>query len=442
MTETIYALASGKGRAGVAIIRISGPDTQAITEALTGQPIPPARLARRAWIKDPESGALLDDGLVLWFGAPASYTGEDLVELHIHGGTAVRNAVFAAIQKLGRARMAEAGEFTRRAFQNGKMDLTEAEGLIDLIDAETEAQRLQALQQSRGALGTIYMGWADRLTRILAYYEAEIDFADEDLPEDLGQKTRPQLDAICSEIRNHLDDNRRGERLREGVHIAIIGPPNAGKSSLLNLLAQREAAIVSDIAGTTRDVVEVHLDLRGYPVIVSDTAGLRETNDVIEQEGVRRALARAEEADLIILVVDVSKPDEAKATLDEFGNRADLIILNKADQTAEIDDGFLGDNRYTVSVRTGNGIGALLSSVGEMVEHRFGLKEAPAITRQRHREALQDCLAHIERSYSAYEVVLAAEDLRLAVRSLGRITGRVDVEDLLDVIFKDFCIGK
>lgn len=442
MTETIYALASGKGRAGVAIIRISGPETKAVTEALSGQPVPPARLAKRAWIRDPETQALLDDGLILWFAAPASYTGEDLVELHIHGGTAVRNAVFDAIRKLGKARMAEPGEFTRRAFQNGKMDLTEAEGLIDLIDAETEAQRLQALQQSRGALGTIYMGWADRLTRILAYYEAEIDFADEDLPEDLGQKTRPQLDEICVEIRSHLDDNRRGERLREGVHIAIIGPPNAGKSSLLNLLAQREAAIVSDIAGTTRDVVEVHLDLRGYPVIVSDTAGLRETDDVIEQEGVRRALARAEEADLIILVVDVSKPEEASATLDEFGKKADLVILNKADQTNKVDDGFLGDGRFAVSVKSGDGIGALLSSVGEMVESRFGLKEAPAITRQRHREALQECLGHIERSFDAYEVVLAAEDLRLAVRALGRITGRVDVEDLLDVIFKDFCIGK
>lgn len=442
MTETIYALASGKGRAGVAIIRISGPETRAVTEALIGDDIPPARLAKRVWIRDPEDGSLLDDGLVLWFAAPASYTGEDLVELHIHGGTAVRNAVFGAIRKLGRARMAEAGEFTRRAFQNGKMDLTEAEGLIDLIDAETEAQRLQALEQSRGALGTIYMGWADRLTRILAYYEAEIDFADEDLPEDIGQKTRPQIEEICREIREHLDDNRRGERLREGVHIAIIGPPNAGKSSLLNLLAQREAAIVSDIAGTTRDVVEVHLDLRGYPVIVSDTAGLRETDDVIEQEGVRRALARAEEADLIILVVDVSREAEAKTTLDEFGSKADLIILNKADQSEKIDPSLLSDGRYTVSVKDGKGIGILLTSVGEMVESRFGLKEAPAITRQRHREALQDCLANIERSFNAYEVVLAAEDLRLAVRALGRITGRVDVEDLLDVIFRDFCIGK
>ena len=443
MAQTIYALASGKGRSGVAVIRLSGPATAAVLAALMGGRLPVARQATRAWLRDPAGGDLLDDGLVLWFPAPGSYTGEDVAELHIHGGRAIQQRLFQVLDSQPDLRMAEPGEFTRRAFENGKMDLTEAEGVIDLIDAETEAQRQQALRQARGALAGLYHDWADRLARILAYYEAEIDFADEDLPEDIGQRTKPAIEALIQLMDDHLNDNRRGERLRDGVHIALIGAPNAGKSSLLNLLAQREAAIVSDIAGTTRDVLEVHLDLGGFPVIVSDTAGLRETADVIEQEGVRRAQAAADRADICVLVIDASDQEGGHgADIARYKEIADLVILNKTDRTNGMPGPIAVKNSVKISVKDGSGVSDLLANISSLVESRFGLTEAPVITRERHRNALQEARGHLDRALLAPEVSLAAEDLRLALRSIGRITGRVGVEELLDIIFRDFCIGK
>lgn len=436
--DTIYALASGKGRAGVAIIRLSGPQAGQAASALTLVPLPRPRMAVRANIHHPVTHEMLDDAIILWFPNPGSYTGEDVIELHVHGGLAVINAVMDALGEMPKLRLADPGEFTRRAFLNDKMDLTEAEGLIDLIDAETEAQRKQAQRQSQGALGRLYEGWMDRLVPLLAYYEAEIDFADEELPDQLGQRNEIKIREVKDALSQHLDDNNRGERLRDGVRIAIIGPPNAGKSSLLNALAKRDVAIVSDIAGTTRDVIEVHLDLNGYPVILSDTAGIREAKDAIEDEGIRRALKVAEESDLKVIVVDATSSDWL-SQLAEHQTGNSIAILNKVDR-ANITS--IEDHVFAVSVKTGEGIESFLKDLAGKVSTEFGLNETPAITRTRHREAVIEAVTALDRALVAPEVALAAEDLRMAVRSLGRITGQVDVEDLLDIIFREFCIGK
>ncbi|MBK8543005.1 MAG: tRNA uridine-5-carboxymethylaminomethyl(34) synthesis GTPase MnmE [Caulobacteraceae bacterium] len=313
--DTIAALATGAGRAGVAVIRLSGPAAGSTLSALTARDLPKPRMATREAFCDPRTGVSLDDGLALWFPGPHSFTGEDVVELHIHGGPAVIAAVIDAALSQPGVRPAEPGEYTRRAFENGKLDLAEAEGLADLVDAETEGQRRQALRQRRGALSAVYEGWRARLIEAAALIEAEIDFPDEDLPGALAQRASPILQALANDMGQHLNDAHRGERIRDGFRIAIVGPPNAGKSSLLNALAQREAAIVSDIPGTTRDVVEVRLVLAGFPVWIADTAGLREAADAIEAEGVRRALARAEEADLRMAVVEADGSDLARQML-------------------------------------------------------------------------------------------------------------------------------
>jgi tRNA modification GTPase len=441
MSETIYALASGAGRAGIAVLRLSGTAADAALSALSDAPLPPPRRAARVRLRDPQTGTPLDDGLGLRFPGPASYTGEDVVELHIHGGSAVVAAVFEALGRLPDLRMAEPGEFTRRAVLAGKMDLTAAEGLIDLIDAETEAQRKQALRQADGALGALYDDWRGRLIPALAHLEAAIDFPDEDLPENLAAKIEPVLAALRAEMAAHLDDSRRGERLRQGVQIAIVGPPNAGKSSLLNILAQRDAAIVSATAGTTRDVIEVRLDLGGFPVLAADTAGLREARDEIEAEGIRRARHWAGAADLKIAVFAVDDPAAARDAADVVDLET-IVVLNKVD---------LGEPDWTpppaighfpVSVATGQGLDALISGVTEAVAARIDVGAAPLMTRARHRAAVTECAEALDRAVAAPLPELAAEDLRLAVRALGRITGAVDVEDLLDVIFRDFCIGK
>lgn len=441
MTDTIFALSSGPGRAGVAVIRLSGPAAGVTLERLTGRALPAARQAVRATLRDPAGGEVLDDGLVLWFPAPGSYTGEDVAELQVHGGVAVVAAVLDALGAVDGLRLAEPGEFTRRAFLAGKIDLTEAEGLIDLIDAETEAQRRQALRQADGALGRLYDGWRTRLVRLLAHFEASIDFVDEPIPETLEDEVRDGISGIAAELADHIDDDRRGERLREGVHIAILGAPNAGKSSLLNLLSRRDAAIVSSLAGTTRDVVEVRLDLAGYPVTLADTAGLRDSADLIEAEGVRRARARAAQADLKLALFDRGRPPDS-ATLALIDGDT-IALFNKSDQSdAPLPElaGALGV--FAVSVETGAGIDPFLTSLAAAVGARIGSAGAPVITRARHRAALQECRAALARAGDAPDSELAAEDLRLAVRALGRITGAVDVEDLLDVIFRDFCIGK
>ncbi len=441
MPDTIFALSSAAGRAGLAVIRISGPGAGAALERLTGAVLPDPRHAARAVLRNPESDETLDDGIVLWFPAPYSYTGEDVAELHIHGGVAVVAAVLDSLAAQPGLRLAEPGEFTRRAFLAGKIDLTAAEGLIDLIDAETAAQRRQALRQADGELGRLYDGWRTRLLALLAHFEAAIDFVDEPIPDSLEREVRRGILSVEDELTQHLDDNRRGERLREGVYIAILGAPNVGKSSLLNLLSRRDAAIVSSTAGTTRDVVEVRLDLQGYPVTLADTAGLRDGGDAIEAEGVRRARDRAAQADLKLVLFDLTaSPDAASRALIDSDT---IVLFNKSD----LNDGDMpatggGAARYAVSVKTGAGIDPFLSALTEAVRERMGPSDTPAITRTRHRSALRDCRDALARAASASQSELAAEDLRLAVRALGRITGAVDVEDLLDVIFRDFCIGK
>jgi tRNA modification GTPase len=441
--DTIYALSSGPGPAGIAVFRVSGPESGAALRALTGgKVLPPSRRAVRAMLVDPGEGAALDNGIAIWFPGPNSYSGEDLVELQVHGGPAVIAAMLRVLGARPGLRLAEPGEFTRRAFLAGRMDLTEAEGIADVIAAETEAQRRQAIRQADGALGRLYDGWREKLVGAMAHYEAYIDFPDEELPEKVAEKTTHQISWLVDVIFRHLDDSHRGERLRQGLDIAIVGPPNAGKSSLLNRLARRDAAIVSEYAGTTRDVIDVAMDLGGYPVVLADTAGLREAANSIEEEGVRRARRRAEAADLRILVVDGQDEagfQESTGLVDE----STILALNKSDLgPARIVTEKPNLSVYAISAESGEGIGELLDGLEAIVRERIGLAGQPALTRARHREALEDCLEALRRSLVAPLPELAAEDLRLATRALGRITGRVDVEDLLDVIFRDFCIGK
>ena len=373
----------------------------------------------------------------MWFPGPKSYTGEDMAELHLHGSRAVLAAVIAALRRLG-LRLAEPGEFTRRAFYNGKLDLLQAEAIADLAAAETEAQRRQALRQLDGRLGGLYRDWRDRLVRLLAHLEAAIDFPDEDLPPAIEEEIARGGADLAAAIAGHLADGHRGERLRDGISVAILGPPNAGKSSLLNRIAQREAAITSPEAGTTRDVVEVAIDLHGYPVLLADTAGLRDSEDRVEQEGLRRALARAEAAELRLFVFDAARPEDACGAA-RWPGPATLLVANKIDLRPAPCD--LPTGAFAVSALTGAGIDRLLAALGEKVAENYSI-EAPVLTRARHRQALEQALEALLRARTAPLPELHAEDLRLALRSLGQITGAVDVEDLLDVIFRDFCIGK
>ncbi len=442
LLTTIFALATAPGRSGVAVVRISGPEAGSALAALTGRPLPAPRRAVLTKLRDPRTGDMLDDALVLRFTGPASFTGEDVVELHLHGGRAVVAGVIEALATLPGLRLAEPGEFTRRAFENGKLDLTEAEAVADLIDAETNAQRRQALRQMEGALGRLYDAWRERLTRALAHIEADIDFAEDDLPGGVTDAVRPVVAGLADEIAAHLDDGGRGERLREGLHIAIVGAPNAGKSSLLNALARRDAAIVSARAGTTRDIIEVHLDLGGYPVVLADTAGLREAAaDEVEEEGIRRARDRAARADVKVAVFDATTlPDLDPATLDLI-DRDTVVVFNKTDLATAID--LRPDlSPILVSAQTGAGLRALEEKLTEFSADRLAIGSAPSLTRARHRAALTECRESLLRALDAPLPELAAEDVRLASRALGRITGQVDVEDLLDVIFRDFCIGK
>ena len=457
--STIYALgtpAPSRARPGaLAVIRLSGPraadalifltEAHAFergTSARDPSLPPPRRMALRT-IHDPLTAEPIDRGLAVWFEAPYSETGETMAELHLHGGRAVVNATVAAIQKLGFCRLAEPGEFTRRAFEHHKLDLPEAEAIADLVAAETDQQRRQALQQMDGALHRLYEDWRTLGLHALAHLEAAIDFPDEDLPAGLDDEVRTSIRQLRADIASHLEDPR-GERLREGLAIAIIGPPNAGKSSLLNLLARREAAIVSETAGTTRDVIEVHLDLGGWPVVLADTAGLRESGDAIEQEGVRRARARATAADLRLLVLDATTDwKAAMADLTASGSTwdaaHDIVVVNKVDLKPVDAVGVVG-----LSAKSGTGLPELLArlerSAGLLMEQSD--IAAPPLTRARHREALVDAETALGRALDVAEVALAAEDLRLAMRALGRITGAVRIDELLDVIFRDFCIGK
>jgi len=441
--DTIYALSSASGRAGVAVIRLSGPNAMtALREIVVGQPPAPREAGLRR-LRHPRTGVDLDQGIVLAFPAPGSFTGEDVVELHLHGGRAVVRSVLEALASCDGLRPAEPGEFTRRAFEHSKLDLTAAEGLADLVNAETEAQRRQALRQLRGELGTLYDRWRQDLMRALAHIEAYIDFPDEDLPPSLAEGTKSTLSAVSTEIGRHLQDKRRGERLRDGISVVILGPPNVGKSSLLNALAGRPAAIVAATAGTTRDIIEVQLDLAGYPVTVADTAGLREAQDEIESEGVRRAKARAGEADIKILMVEGWDHQHMVAELADLADDDTLFAINKCDLLEHLPTVLLcGRPTFAISARTGAGLDGLLAALTEAVIERAGLSETPALTRERHRLALKECLDCLGRALAAPATELLAEDLRLAVRAIGRITGRVDVEDILEIIFREFCIGK
>ncbi len=438
--DSIFALTSGSGRAGVAVYRLSGSLAGAAITALTGRNLPPPRQAsyrRLVW-----QGDLLDQGLVLWFPAPASFTGEDVAELQLHGGRAVAQALSAALIALG-LRPAEPGEFSRRAFEAGKLDLTQAEAIADLVAAETAAQRRQALRQMDGALLRLYEAWRERLVRAQAHLEAGIDFSDEDLPGGLDEGARRALQAVVAEMTAHLADSHRGERLRDGLHVAILGAPNVGKSSLLNRIAGREAAIVSGTAGTTRDIIEVHLDLAGYPVVLADTAGLREAAEAVEEEGIRRALDRADRADLKLLVFAADEIERPDAAVLELMDADSLVLINKCDTGLPPSPAWgQGHEILPVSARTGLGLEALLAVLTERAAAALDGAGAPALTRARHRQAIEEAVASLRQSLAAALPELAAEDVRLAARALGRITGRVDVEEMLDVIFREFCIGK
>jgi tRNA modification GTPase len=433
----IFALASGVGRAAVAVVRVSGAGTAGILQALAGG-LPEPRFATLRRLCHPGSGETLDRALVLWFPGPASYTGEDSAELHLHGGPAVIAGVAEALFTAG-ARPAEPGEFTRRAFLNGKLDLTAAEGIADLIDAETAAQRRQALRQAGGALATLYGGWTTRLTALLARQEAFIEFEDEDLPAGLDDAVALAAAGLRAEILTHLADGHRGERLREGLEVAILGAPNAGKSSLLNALAGREAAIVSARAGTTRDVVEVRLDLGGVPVTLADTAGLREAADEIEAEGVRRAHRRAEDADLIIAVFAADRAPDAETLA--WVRPGTLVLANKTDLAAA--PAMIGGQpALGLSLRSEEGLAALRQRLDEEAAARAGLAAEAVLTRPRHRAALTEAAGWLAELETAPLPELRAEALRAALRALGRITGQVGVEAVLDAVFGEFCIGK
>ncbi|XP_017334070.1 tRNA modification GTPase GTPBP3, mitochondrial isoform X1 [Ictalurus punctatus] len=471
--DTIFALSSGRGRCGVAVVRVSGPDATGAVRALTGLKralIPRTALLRN--ITHPASKELLDRGLVLWFPGPHSFTGEDSAEFHIHGGPAVINGVLQALGSLPGLRPAEAGEFTRRAFHAGKLDLTEVEGLGDLIHAETEAQRRQALRQMAGDLGRLYNDWSQHLKHCLAHVEAFIDFSEGELIEDgVLNQVDTAVSKLQVEIQTHLSDERRGERLRSGVHVVIAGSTNAGKSSLFNLLCQRPAAIVSPIAGTTRDVVETPLDIGGFPVLLSDTAGLRETDDSVEREGVQRALKRVEVADLTLVVVDSTQlPQEPRMVpgfLNDYLNNVlpkkmeqghvqqCLLIINKSDLLPNehmsiiqraLSDAFTAAAVSILSCSTGAGLTDFLKMLQERVKTMCAdpLVGSPSLTQTRHRTNLQKSIEALSQyhKYRDVDLALAAEGLRLGLTCLGRITGKVGTEEILDVIFRDFCIGK
>lgn len=440
----IYALATAAGRSAVAVMRLSGLGVQAAVEALAGE-LPPPRFARLTEFSDRPgsgtSGGVIDRGLLLWFPAPQSYTGEDVAEFHLHGGRATVAAMAEALGRLG-LRAAEPGEFTRRAFRNGKMDLTQAEAIVDLVDAETYGQRRQALRQMEGGLGERFEGWRRRLIAAMALTEAVLDFSDEELPAGVEERVASELLLLRNDISSFLGQQGRGERLREGVRVAILGPPNAGKSSLLNALVRREAAIVSTVAGTTRDVIEVHLDLGGVPTILGDTAGLRQAADALEAEGVRRATAWGKGADLKILVGatdgwNALYTPEVRAVV----TPGIIVVGNKSDlkPVPPIWDGL---PVIAVSVHTGEGMDALVERLTAEVSRLAGESEAPPLTRARHREGLSACIEAIDRGLAEVASELRAEELRVSAQALGRLTGRIDVEDVLDALFRTFCIGK
>ena len=442
---TIYALSTGSGVSGVAIIRVSGPETAKIIKSLTQKEIPTPRMASLRKINNINTSELIDEGIIIWFPGPESYTGEDMAEIHIHGSKAVVIAVQNEISKLENCRLAEPGEFTKLAFQHGKINLLKAESIADLISAETEIQRKQAVKIMKGKSSEKFNQLREKLLKILSFVEAKIDFPEEDLPEDNLEKIKKDSSDVLNAINKILDDQKVGEIIREGFKIAIVGPTNAGKSSLLNNLSNREVAIVSEIAGTTRDVVETHLNIDGYPVIISDTAGIRNSKDEIEKKGIRLSLDKAEKADLKLVVIDPKNPD-LTGFLGDLLKKNAILVVNKSD----LIEGALNPeikkfDHVLISLKKNSNIDELILKIKKNLKNKFLSDDDIFITRERHRQHLEQCadyLKNFSEKNDKKDFDKAAEDLRLATRHLGMIVGKVDVEEILGSIFNDFCIGK
>jgi len=451
--DTIFALCSGKGKAGVSVFRISGLYSRLAVARLTKKENANDLKPRYMYVRKiyhPVTLHQIDEALIVYFEEGKSFTGEEVVEIYTHGSIAVTKILLSALLSIPEIRMAEGGEFSKRAFLNGKLDLTRAEGLADLIDAETEMQHKQAIRQMGGGLEKIYEDWRAKLLRIYAFLEAYIDFPDEDIPEELLMDIHQSVANLKEDITKHLSDNNRGERLRDGLRLAIIGKPNVGKSSLLNFLMKREIAIVSEIAGTTRDVIEGHLDIGGYPVILQDTAGIHEANDAIEKEGIKRAKDALKEADIKIIMIDANESDKDHSYFIDLADENTIILLNKIDKvnnaSFDLIPGFKpGAHKYLVrtSIKQNIGLDQLLAKISEIAENIASPSEEPQITRARHREALNKALGYLENfSLTNADIVLAAEDIRMTARSVSGITGKITVEELLGEIFGNFCIGK
>ena len=442
---TIYALSSGPGISGIAIIRVSGKDTSEVIKQITGENLPSPRMATLKKFNKIDTNELIDEGVIIWFPGPNSYTGEDLAEFHVHGSKAVVSALHSAISKIKNCRLAEPGEFTKIAFQNGKINLLKAESIADLVSSETEIQRKQAIKIMSGKSSDQFNSWREKLLKILSHVEAKIDFPDEDLPNDILSEIQKTSQTVSSEIEKILDDQKVGERIREGFKIAIVGPINAGKSSLLNFLSKRDVAIVSEIAGTTRDVVETHLNLDGYPVVVSDTAGIRNSKNEIEKKGIKLALSRAEDADLKLVIVDVKNVDFTEVLKGLMDENA-ILVVNKSDLlNGNLNENLKSHDHVLISIKNNSNLDKLISKIKKKLENKFISHEDILITRERHRQHLKQCLTHLKNfknKNGSKEFDKAAEDLRLATRHLGMIVGKVDVEEILGSIFNDFCIGK
>mgnify|MGYP000052505668 FL=1 len=442
---TIYALSSGPGISGVAVIRLSGQDTSKVIQLLTGKEPPKPRVATLRKINKINTSELIDEGLILWFPGPESYTGEDMAEIQVHGSKAVVDALHSSLSDIENCRLAEPGEFTKLAFQNGKINLLKAESIADLISSETEIQRQQAIKIMNGKSSDQFNFLREKLLKILSHVEAKIDFPEEDLPNNILDEIKNSSDEVINKIKKILNDQKVGERIREGFKIAILGPTNAGKSSLMNHLSNRDVAIVSEIAGTTRDVIETHLNIDGYPVIISDTAGIRDSQDEIEKKGIKLSLNRAEEADLKLVVVDAKSldfTDVLKGLLDENA----ILVINKSDLLEkDIDPEIKKTNHVLISIKENKNIEELILKIKNNLKNKFLTSDDILITRERHRQHLQQCLDHLNNFNQKKEIEdfdKAAEDLRLATRHLGMIVGKVDVEEILGSIFNDFCIGK
>ena len=442
---TIYALSSGPGISGVAIIRISGPESSIVIKSLTGKEMPKPRVATLRKINNIKTSELIDEGIIIWFPGPESYTGEDMVEIHVHGGKAVILALQSEISKIKNCRLAEPGEFTKLAFQNGKINLLKAESIADLISAETEIQRLQAVKIMKGKSSEKFNQLREKLLKTLSFVEAKIDFPEEDLPDENIKKIEKDSNDVLNEIKKILNDQKVGEIIREGFKIAIIGPTNAGKSSLLNNLSNREVAIVSEIAGTTRDVIETHLNIDGYPVIISDTAGIRNSKNEIEKKGIKLSLEKAENADLKLVVVDAKSVD-LKGFLNDLLKNDAILVINKSDLLKEkLDPEITKLNHVLISLKENSNIDKLILKIKNSLKNKFISEEDILITRERHRQHLVQCAEYIKyflEKNNKKDFDKAAEDLRLATRHLGMIVGKVDVEEILGSIFNDFCIGK